>query len=152
MGNKDVEAVKEKLKKYVDYSHKIFRPQQGLDKNNKTIEYPYLAIQHDSKTVYAVHELVAMILAQARVIAEKADGGRIVDCAITVPAFFTQDERQALIDSASLAGLNVLSLIDQGSAIAVQYATEQETKDPDFKRIVVFVDFGESSLQVHLQI
>lgn len=57
--------------------------------------------------------------------AEKEDGGRIVDCAITVPVFFTQDERQALIDAASVAGLNVLSLINQGTALGINYGADQ---------------------------
>lgn len=148
LGRKDAETAKERIKKYVDYAHKIYNP-VTLDKKNNTVDYPYLAIQHDAKTSYAVHELVAMILAQAKIIAEKQDGGRIVDCAISVPVYFTEDERQSLIDAASLAGLNVLSLIDQGSAIAVQYAAEQTFEEgPDSKRLVVFVDFGESSLQV----
>lgn len=149
LGRKDAATAKARIQKYVDYAHKIINP-QVLDKKNNTVDYPYLAIQHDSNTVYAVHELVAMIFAQAKRIAEKQDGGRIVDCAVTVPVFWTEDERQSLIDAASLGGLKVLSLIDQGSAIATQYATEQTLEGPDSKRTVVFVDFGESSLQVQL--
>eukprot|EP01126_Amoeba_proteus_P001895 TRINITY_DN10588_c0_g1_i7.p1 TRINITY_DN10588_c0_g1~~TRINITY_DN10588_c0_g1_i7.p1 ORF type:complete len:888 (-),score=230.68 TRINITY_DN10588_c0_g1_i7:145-2808(-) len=147
LGRKDAESVKSRIQNYVTYSHKLFNPTVA-DALGNVVDFPFVAVQHDESTVYAVHELVGMLFQQARAIAEKADGGRIVDCAITVPVFFTEDERQAIIDAASLSGLHVLSLVDQGTAIATQYAIGQTFEGDDYKRIVLFFDFGESTLQL----
>jgi molecular chaperone DnaK (HSP70) len=66
----------------------------------------------DSKTFklpsrYSVEEITAMILAHGREFSEAVAEAKIKDCVITVPAFYTQNERLALIDAAELAGLNV---------------------------------------------
>ena len=49
----------------------------------------------------------------------------IRDCVITVPDFFTTKERNALLDAASLAGLNVLDLMNENSAAALYYGIER---------------------------
>lgn len=66
----------------------------------------------DSKTFklpsrYSVEEITAMILAHGRDFSEAVAEAKIKDCVITVPSFYTQNERLALIDAAELAGLNV---------------------------------------------
>jgi molecular chaperone DnaK (HSP70) len=67
-----------------------------------------------------------------------------------VPSFFTNVERQALLDSAHIAGLNVLRLMNETLATALAYGIyKQDLPEPDAKpRNVVFVDWGHSALQV----
>lgn len=50
----------------------------------------------------------------------------VVDTVIVVPAWFGIAQRQAVIDSASIAGLNVLGLINSHSAAALQYGIERD--------------------------
>ena len=47
-------------------------------------------------------------------------GAKIRDCVLTVPVYFTQAERVALMDAAELAGLKVLSLVEDNTAAAIQ--------------------------------
>lgn len=141
LGVRTVEDAVQRNGKYIAYAHKLVVGNE---------EYPYIAIQHGENNTFAVHELIAMIFQQARKIAEKEDGGRIVDACITVPNFFTQDERQQVIEAAQIAGLNVLSLINQGTAWGVSYGTEQTFEGDNYVRNAIFFDLGESSLQLTL--
>lgn len=52
-------------------------------------------------------------------------GSKIHDLCVTVPVFFTDVERQAIMDAASIAGLRIIALVDQGTALAVSYGNEQ---------------------------
>lgn len=69
-----------------------------------------------SATVYTVEELVANILAHAKQQCEAFVGEPVRDTVITVPPFWTHRERQSLLDAAELAGLRVLSLINDETA------------------------------------
>ena len=73
------------------------------------------------KPVYSVEEVMAMVLTYIRGIASDTAGSKIRDVVLTVPMYFTQNERQALIDAAELAGLKVLSLVEDNTAAAIQY-------------------------------
>jgi hypoxia up-regulated 1 len=83
---------------------------------------------------YPIEEALAMniqdIVSRAsELLKEKAPGGyypQIRDVAITVPTFFQMAQRNALKDAAELAGLNVVALIDDGLAIATNYAANRE--------------------------
>lgn len=89
----------------------------------------------NSTIIYLPEELIALQFSYARELADLASaanpnpvagagfgGEKIVDCIITVPAFFNQFERKAVLDGAELAGLKVLTLIDDGSSVGVNYA------------------------------
>jgi hypoxia up-regulated 1 len=71
-----------------------------------------------------VEELVAMQLAYVRSLAIDAagPGERVQDVVLTVPAFFSQFERDAIADAVELAGLRLLALVNDGAAVAVNYA------------------------------
>ncbi|KAF9432127.1 hypothetical protein BGZ76_011239 [Entomortierella beljakovae] len=70
---------------------------------------------------YSVEELVAMQLALAKRQAEETAGEPVKDVVITIPPYFSQAERRALLDAADLAGLHVLSLIHDETAVALNY-------------------------------
>ncbi|KAJ1535719.1 Chitin synthase, class 2, partial [Nowakowskiella sp. JEL0078] len=69
-----------------------------------------------NQTIYSVEELVAMQLAHAKRQAELSGNEKIHGAVITVPPYFNQFERQAMIDAAELAGLKVLGLINDETA------------------------------------
>ena len=96
---------------------------------------------------YTPEELVAMVLTHAREIAavygesETPPG----ECVLTVPSFYTQHERRALLDAASLAGLNVLALINENTAAALHFGIDRIDETPV---TYLFYNMGANSLQV----
>jgi hypoxia up-regulated 1 len=84
-----------------------------------------------------VEELVAMQFAYVRALAEEAAGERVHDVVVTVPAFYAQFERDAIADAVELAGLRLLALVNDGAAVAVNYAmTRQFAADAPERHIV----------------
>lgn len=78
----------------------------------------------DEEPPWSVEELLAMELANIRRNAESmaGKGSTIQDAVITIPAFYTVDERRAIIKAASLAGLEVNALMTDGLAVGMDYA------------------------------
>ncbi|GAB4830617.1 hypothetical protein Ancab_020383 [Ancistrocladus abbreviatus] len=101
------------------------------------------AIKVDDGTVYSVEEMLAMILSYAMKLAEFHSKVTIKDAVITVPPYFGQAERKGLLDAAQLAGINVLSLINEHSGAALQYGIDKNFANES--RYVVFYDMGSSS-------
>ncbi|XP_019865351.2 heat shock 70 kDa protein 4 isoform X2 [Aethina tumida] len=113
---------------------------------NIGIKVNYLNEEH----VFSPEQCLAMLLTKLKDIASTALGTPINDCVISVPSYFTNNERKALLDSAAIAGLNVLRLFNETAATALCYGIyKQDLPAPEEKpRNVVFVDCGNSSLQV----
>ncbi|KAG8647426.1 hypothetical protein MANES_09G073400v8 [Manihot esculenta] len=97
----------------------------------------------DNVTVYSVEELVAMILSYAANLAEFHAKVTVKDAVISVPPYFGQAERRGLIQAAQLAGINVLSLINEHSGAALQYGIDKDFSNGS--RYVIFYDMGSSS-------
>ncbi|KAF9953294.1 hypothetical protein BGZ72_005512 [Mortierella alpina] len=93
-------------------------------------------------TKYTAEELVAMQFALAKRQAEDTAGETVRDVVITVPPFFNQFERQAVLDAAELAGLRVLSLVHDESAVALNYAM---TRSFPQEQCHIFYDMGAGS-------
>ena len=93
-------------------------------------------------TSWDVEELVAMQFAYVRALAEDAAGERVHDVVVTVPAFYSQFERDAIADAVELSGLRLLTLINDGAAVAVNYAMTRQFPQPE--RHVVY-DAGAAS-------
>ncbi|GMH02237.1 hypothetical protein Nepgr_004076 [Nepenthes gracilis] len=101
------------------------------------------AIKVDDGTVYSVEEMLAMILSYALKLAEFHSKVAIKDAVITVPPYFGQADRKGLLHAAQLAGINVLSLINEHSGAALQYGIDKNFSNES--RDVVFYDMGSSS-------
>lgn len=91
-----------------------------------------------------------MLFTKLKDISETALQTAINDCVISVPSYFTQSERQALLDSAGIAGLNVLRLFNETTATTLCYGIyKQDLPAPEGPpRNIAFVDCGYASLQV----
>ena len=74
---------------------------------------------------FSVEELLAMQLQNIRANAESMAGTKVRDAVITIPVFFTAEEKRALEIAADLAGLRVLSLTTDGLAVGLNYATSR---------------------------
>ena len=102
---------------------------------NRTYEF-------DGKT-YTPVEISALILARLKNIVE-SQGDTIDDVVITVPAYFGLEERSATKQAGELAGLNVLSLINEPTAAALSYCARQFQED----RIILVYDLGGGTFDV----
>lgn len=100
-------------------------------------------IRVDGGATYSPGELVAMVLGYALHLAEFHSKVPIKDAVITVPPYFGQVERKGLLQAAQLAGINVLSLINEHSGAALQYGIDKDFSNES--RHVIFYDMGSSS-------
>ena len=96
----------------------------------------------DGKT-YTPVEISALILARLKNIVE-SQGGTIDNVVITVPAYFGLEERSATKQAGELAGLNVLSLINEPTAAALSYCARQFQED----RTILVYDLGGGTFDV----
>ncbi|HYG59474.1 MAG TPA: molecular chaperone DnaK, partial [Symbiobacteriaceae bacterium] len=94
---------------------------------------------------YTPQELSAMILAKLKADAEAKLGEKITDAVVTVPAYFSDAQRQATKDAGAIAGLNVLRIINEPTAAALAYGLD---KGEDH-RILVF-DLGGGTFDVSI--
>ena len=88
---------------------------------------------------------MAMVLSHAKDITSAYGAPNARVCVLTVPSFFTEHERRALLDAAVLADLNVLGLIDENAAAALHYGIDRVDEDPVN---ILFYNMGASSLEV----
>ena len=95
---------------------------------------------------FSAEELAAMLLAHARDFASHVADQRIQDAVITVPAFAAQGERLALIAAAELAGLKVLALIDENTAVGVHYGIDRVFENTT--HYMMLYNMGAESTQV----
>lgn len=114
--------------------------------NDIGIKVNYLEEEH----VFTPEQITAMLFTKLKDISENALKTKVNDCVISVPSYYTNAERKALLDAAAIAGLNVLRLMNETTATALAYGIyKQDLPTPEEKpRNVVFVDCGHASLQV----
>jgi L1 cell adhesion molecule like protein len=107
-----------------------------IDKENK----PFIEVEYKGETkTFSPEEVGAMILGKMKEVAEAFLGETVTDAVITVPAYFNDSQRQATKDAGTIAGLNVLRIINEPTAAAIAYGLDKQNKA---ERNVIIVDCG----------
>ncbi|RUS14370.1 heat shock protein 70 family, partial [Jimgerdemannia flammicorona] len=99
--------------------------------------------QHNETAFFTVEELIGFQFAHAKEQAEATAQELVKDVVITIPPYFNQFERQAVLDAAELAGLKVLSLMHDETAVALNYAMNRKFTTEPLNHI--FFDMGAGS-------
>ena len=84
-------------------------------------------------------EISSMVLVKMKEIAEAYLGETVTDAVVTVPAYFNDAQRTATKDAGSIAGLNVLRIINEPTAAAIAYGLDKQSEKE--KNILIF-DLG----------
>ncbi|XP_057772766.1 heat shock 70 kDa protein 14-like [Salvia miltiorrhiza] len=93
-------------------------------------------------------QVLGMLFSNLKSIAEKNLNAAVVDCCIGIPVYFTDLQRRAVIDAATIAGLHPLRLIHETAATALAYGIYKTDLPENEPMNVAFVDAGHASMQV----
>jgi len=124
-----------------DMKHLPFRIIQGAGGK------PMITVQFKGEEkIFAPEEISSMVLVKMKEIAEAYLGKDVKNAVITVPAYFNDSQRQATKDAGTIAGLNVLRIINEPTAAAIAYGLDKKGSE---KNVLIF-DLGGGTFDVSL--
>jgi molecular chaperone DnaK len=136
------------------YSIKRFIGRRWDDTVAERSRVPYTCVSGRDQTVdvqirgkaYTPQEISAMVLQKLKQDAEAYLGTEVTQAVITVPAYFTDAQRQATKDAGTIAGLDVLRIINEPTAAALSYGLDKQDQD---QTVLVF-DLGGGTFDVSI--
>ncbi|MFM7425781.1 MAG: molecular chaperone DnaK [Elainella sp.] len=134
------------------FSIKRFIGRRWNDTEDERTRVPYTCIRGKDETVdvqirgksYTPQEVSAMVLQKLKQDAENYLGEPVTQAVITVPAYFTDAQRQATKDAGTIAGLEVMRIINEPTAAALSYGLDKQDQD---QTVLVF-DLGGGTFDV----
>ena len=131
--------------KEVQHDKKLL-PYEIISKDGK----PYVQVEiKGQKQEFSPEQISAMILTKMKTIAENYIGQEVKNAVITVPAYFNDFQRQSTKDAGTIAGLNVLRIINEPTAASIAYGLDK--KDiKDIERNILVFDLGGGTFDVSL--
>lgn len=134
------------------YSIKRFIGRSWTETEDERRRVPYTAVKGKDNTVdvqiadrnYTPQEISAMILQKLKQDAENYLGEEVTQAVITVPAYFTDTQRQATKDAGAISGMEVLRIVNEPTAAALAYGLDKQDQD----QIVLVFDLGGGTFDV----
>jgi len=109
---------------------------------------PKLQVDYKGETKsFFPEEVSSMVLTKMKETAEAYLGKTVTDAVVTVPAYFNDSQRQATKDAGTIAGLNVLRIINEPTAAAIAYGLDKKGKG---ERNVLIFDLGGGTFDVSI--
>ncbi|EFA76458.1 heat shock protein 70 family member [Heterostelium album PN500] len=118
----------------------------GYSVSNDT-ERNTFKVKYSDDVYYTPEELLAMTLRRIKELASNYIHGNVKECVIAIPPWLTSTQRQAVLDAASMSGLNVLSLVHSINAASLNFATDREFER---NQTAIFYDMGAKSTKLSL--
>ena len=136
------------------YSIKRFMGETWDQVQKETARVPYKVVKGDNNTprvdidgrLYTPQEISAMILQKMKKTAEDYLGQEVTEAVITVPAYFSDSQRQATKEAGQIAGLEVKRIVNEPTAAALAYGLDKAHKD---MKIAVF-DLGGGTFDISI--
>ena len=136
------------------YSIKRFMGENYDQVQKEIARMPYKVVRGDNNTArvevdgrqYTPQEISAMILQKMKKTAEDYLGQEVTEAVITVPAYFSDSQRQATKEAGQIAGLEVKRIVNEPTAAALAYGIDKANKD---MKIAVF-DLGGGTFDISI--
>ena len=120
-----------------------FFPFKLVEKSSK----PHVQLTtNDGEKIFSAEEISSMVLIKMKETAEAYLGKKVTHAVVTVPAYFNDAQRQATKDAGTIAGLNVMRIINEPTAAAIAYGMDKKEGE---KNVLVF-DLGGGTFDVSL--
>ncbi|KAI0120580.1 78 KDA glucose-regulated protein-like protein precursor [Hypoxylon sp. NC0597] len=140
-----------------DVKRFIGRKWNEKEVQNDIKHFPYKVVEQDGKPVVQVQfqgetkrftpeEISAVILGKMKEVAESYLGKKVTHAVVTVPAYFNDNQRQATKDAGTIAGLNVLRIVNEPTAAAIAYGLDKTGGE----RHIIVYDLGGGTFDVSL--
>ena len=109
---------------------------------------PFIKVQFkNEERVFSPEEISSMVLIKMKEIAEAYLGHPVTEAVVTVPAYFNDSQRQATKDAGTIAGLNVLRIINEPTAAAIAYGLDKKSTA---ERNILIFDCGGGTFDVSI--
>ena len=136
------------------YSIKRFMGETYGQVQKEIARVPYSVVRGDNNTprvdidgrLYTPQEISAMILQKMKKTAEDYLGQEVTEAVITVPAYFSDSQRQATKEAGQIAGLDVKRIVNEPTAAALAYGVDKSNKD---MKVAVF-DLGGGTFDISI--
>jgi molecular chaperone DnaK len=135
------------------FSIKRFMGRKHGEVSQEAARVPYTVVNADNGDAwveirgkkYSAPEISAMVLQKLKAAAEDYLGEKVTDAVVTVPAYFNDAQRQATKDAGTIAGLNVLRIVNEPTAAALAYGLDKKNNET-----IAVYDFGGGTFDISI--